>query len=271
MKKINILLTAVAATFALFSCNKGSGDQIDNVPTGQQFSQAQTIYMENGQYITTNADGHYLGYLSEALKSSSDYVYTSGKYTFKNGVYTLEGLGTLTIDAQSHTVTLIPEDGEEEDAIEFEVIEVTKPDPENGNEIQANHTWKATSVDISYKGANFHFDNVDLNGVEKWIQEDVLKRKADEWSPVFEEGMAMEHIFISNGFIAITFKNEKMFVSHIDLSKGGEFDIEDLTGEQSELLDGKASLAFINGKAYLSVKGSYDKQQASLTIVLTLA
>lgn len=293
MKKILYLAAIAAIVSAAVSCNNKPAANGDELPTVKQqdaiakdvaktivFSTVvdqmpvvnipvaagsdnkeakaikEIVLSEGARYIITVVD-------APAGKADPGEEVIVGPFSYKDGVYTLEGFGSLKIDGKGITIT--PLDGEDVEAL-AEVVE----NIQSGSEAQSNaaRVWKIKSVVISIKGGD-----LDKAGIEKSFEGGLdLKAVADyaksngvnftdEQINKFVGYSVKEIIFSGSDTFAITFTEAKPFYGQFKInSTSFEWD---LASVGNEFLNGKAvgTISFpAVGRCQLIVKAQINAQ-----------
>ncbi len=193
----------------------------------------QMIFTEGGRYIITVID-------APAAKAEDGEEVLVGPFTYKDGVYSLEGFGSIKIDGKGIVITPISGDAVNATAQTVENIQ-------SGSEAESNaaRVWKIKSVVIAISGGD-----LDKAGIEKTFENGLdLKEIADyaksngvqftdEQLNKFKGYGIKEIIFSGSNTFAITFTDAKPFYGQFSIdSSSFEWDLESVGNE------------FLNGKA----------------------
>ncbi|MBQ9597968.1 MAG: hypothetical protein IJR34_06950 [Bacteroidales bacterium] len=269
MKKILLFAVALALPL-LFSCKKDNKDAGSaGIPSGASYSTART-FQGDGMWATFNGDKTFVAG-KIATKDVSPYEVIWGTYTFENNVYTMYGEDTDVVwatlevlDANTVKVTIgkttpvnVP-------------VSVTQPAAGNDNQRAASHTWKPVSLTLVYKAAAFNSTNgVNLNAFEDWAVENKLVS-----NKIFDSNMVMKKVIISDAIVSILFDNGQTFVGHIpDNADLAGFTMQQITVKNTDnlpLFQGKVSISFSNGMCVIGVNGTYQGEDASAVLTLSL-
>jgi hypothetical protein len=229
---------------------------ITGAPEKETKAVKQIVFTEGGRFIMTVVD-------APLPKADDGEEVIVGPFTYKDGVYTLEGVGSVKIDGKGITIT--PLTGDAVEAI-AEVVEAI----ESGSDAEANaaRVWKIKSVVIAIKGGDLDkagieksFDNgLDLKAVADYAKSNGVQFTEEQLNK-FMGYSVKEIIFSGSDTFAITFTDAKPFY--------GQFKIEstsfewDLASVGNEFLNGKATgtISFpAQGRCQLIVKAKINAQ-----------
>lgn len=259
-KYISYLITAFAITlFAVtsVSCQKDGPDKTYDEPT--YTSHAQIINLpENPLGISrielTEAGRFIVTFSPEKVKSPAEdnVLFRTGKFTYTNGVYNLEGYGTLTIKDSEITLNVKDEDSF------TAVVAITYPGKLDELEQKLCRTWKVDKTKIAFHlgeesdlSIECSFDGCDLYEIAKFAADNYLSFLDGEIEDV--KGYKVESLTLTGlGSVAIEFTDKEPFVgewSHKDLDMAYKFakDYQILNSET------KGKIEFVEDHLLLSI------------------
>ncbi len=267
MKKILLFAVALALPL-LFSCKKDNKD--NTIPTGASFASART-FQATGMWASFNGDKTFIAG-TVPTKKMLEYQVMWGTYSFTNNVYTMFSedtevvWGTLEVLSDNSVKVTI---GKEE-PFTVDNVEVTRPADGNESQRAASHTWKPVSLTLVYKSAAFNSTNgVNLNAFEDWAVENKLVS-----NKIFDSNMVMKKVIVSDAMVSILFDNGQTFVGHIPAGADlASFKLKQVAVENTDdllIFQGTTSISFSNGMCVIGVNGTYQGEDASAVLTLSL-
>lgn len=212
-------------------------DKQENMPivnvAQEEKAVKQMVFTEGGRYIITLID-------APAAKASEGEEVIVGPFTYKDGVYSLEGFGSVKIEGTGITITPISGDA-------VNAVAQTVENIQSGSEAQANaaRVWKIKSVVIAITGGDLDkagieksFQNgLDLMEIANYAKSNGVKFTDDQLNK-FKGYAIKEIIFSGSNTFAITFSEAKPFYGQFSIeSSSFEWNLESVGNE------------FLNGKA----------------------
>lgn len=181
MKKIFVYALGAMALLAV-SCNKNNSAQ-PSAPATQELAQVikfptpLVVGAYSFQSIELTEASRYIAEYTQTKALDSEILF--GKFTFSNGVFTLEGLGSLTIEG--NTVSLNPSTaGSGTITVQATIIPTSSKDP---NVVSASRNWKVTKVIVGVTGKTEGgknvggekiFNSLDLGKIAQWAKNEGL-------------------------------------------------------------------------------------------------
>ena len=267
MKKFFLMAAFAAMLVPFTACNKKDGVRAQ-IPAASNSANAKKVELsipapvKDGKSITSfefTDGGRYI--LSLVETKASDETYETGSYTFANGVYTLEGFGTIAIDGNNVTITATGE----------AAVQTTGTVADTSNNLsEMAQTWSVDKIDVSINTGNgnigFVKNGCDLEEIATEIiaQAEKMGVKVEIDLGQFK-GATIKYVsFSSSKTIMVEFTNGLVFVG--DLS-GVITDAEayafhyELKNEGNDLINASADCRFIpksDKTAYFTVNVDLD-------------
>jgi len=238
-----ILLVAVAAisALAMVSCNKDNGnDEVEATFEAPEYAEAAKTVTITDSETTVSIDGQEVkeveftesGYavisFNKKTKAESDSDVIVAPYTYSNGVYTIEGIGTVKIENGKLVVTT----SEGTITVTATVSNTTTP-PQGSTEWNLCRAWTLVDFKISVKGGSLGstgvgklFTNPKMSVIKAWLQEQKVNIPEDI---VLEDYDVVDINFTSNGTFFINFSKADPFVGEWDINSN-KFEYELSTG-----------------------------------------
>lgn len=270
MKKFYFLLLAFALVLP-FSCTKNNGNNNENngvkmpdpatkeVATVISFPNPPEVLYKNDKvnvkkFELTEASRYIMTYVP-ATKAAGD-IAVVGSYTYKDGVYTLSGLGSLKVSGNNVILTLSSGNPL--------TINATITAIKTSSDFQSNasRTWKVNSVIVGLSGGSTNiekkFSGCDLEEIANYAKNNGVPFTDADMASF--KGMKMtEVIFTGANTFAIVFGNGKCFIGTCSISPSKSFSYK--LDEGNDLLNVSAtgSIDFpANSKCSLTLSTTAD-------------
>ncbi|MCR5519072.1 MAG: hypothetical protein K6F21_01955 [Bacteroidales bacterium] len=243
--KILLVAVATVSALAMVSCNKDNGkDEAEATFEAPEYADAaktvtitdsQNAVSIDGQEVSEfefTESGYAVITLNKKTKADSENGVIIAPYTYSNGVYTIEGFGTIKIENGKLVVTT---NSGNTVTVTATVSESTTPS-EGSTEWNLCRAWTLVDFKISVKGGSLGstgvgklFTNPKMSVIKAWLVEQKVNIPEDV---VLENYDVVDINFTSNGTFFINFSKADPFVGawdiksnsfHYELSSGGNY------------------------------------------------
>ena len=219
--------------------------------------------MRFGQVILSfNSSNDFIAIYPESVmtKSGDSRKISTGTYTFsqEDKTYTLKDLGKLEV-LKDDKVAFTPKDGERK---EYTAKTSLIVDNEKTEAYLVNKSWTINESILKFRGANYSFDGLDLNEVEKIARDQGIQFKYH-----MKDGMVAKKLIVTDALVAAEFKNGESYAAEHTLRSGTSFDLSEFTNA----LKGSATIQFDKEDpqwCYLTIKTTLDESPAEVVFTL---
>lgn len=216
-----------------------------------------------GQVILSfNSSNDFIAIYPESVmtKSGDSRKISTGTYTFsqEDKTYTLKDLGKLKV-LKDDKVAFTPKDGERK---EYTAKTSLIVDNEKTEAYLVNKSWTINESILKFRGANYSFDGLDLNEVEKIARDQGIQFKYH-----MKDGMVAKKLIVTDALVAAEFKNGESYAAEHTLRSGTSFDLSEFTNA----LKGSATIQFDKEDpqwCYLTIKTTLDESPAEVVFTL---
>lgn len=216
-----------------------------------------------GQVILSfNSSNDFIAIYPESVmtKSGDSRKISTGTYTFsqEDKTYTLKDLGKLEV-LKDDKVAFTPKDGERK---EYTAKTSLIVDNEKTEAYLVNKSWTINESILKFRGANYSFDGLDLNEVEKIARDQGIQFKYH-----MKDGMVAKKLIVTDALVAAEFKNGESYAAEHTLRSGTSFDLSEFTNA----LKGSATIQFDKEDpqwCYLTIKTTLDESPAEVVFTL---
>ena len=216
-----------------------------------------------GQVILSfNSSNDFIAIYPESImtKSGDSRKISTGTYTFsqEDKTYTLKDLGKLEV-LKDDKVAFTPKDGERK---EYTAKTSLIVDNEKTEAYLVNKSWTINESILKFRGANYSFDGLDLNEVEKIARDQGIQFKYH-----MKDGMVAKKLIVTDALVAAEFKNGESYAAEHTLRSGTSFDLSEFTNA----LKGSATIQFDKEDpqwCYLTIKTTLDESPAEVVFTL---
>ena len=216
-----------------------------------------------GQVILSfNSSNDFIAIYPESImtKSGDSRKISTGTYTFsqEDKAYTLKDFGKLEV-LKDDKVAFTPKDGERK---EYTAKTSLIVDNEKTEAYLVNKSWTINESILKFRGANYSFDGLDLNEVEKIARDQGIQFKYH-----MKDGMVAKKLIVTDALVAAEFKNGESYAAEHTLRSGTSFDLSEFTNA----LKGSATIQFDKEDpqwCYLTIKTTLDESPAEVVFTL---
>lgn len=273
MKKVHFLLAAMLVLPVFFSCeeieNPDNPDDPSN-PSTPEDPQEPELQLEfrrtfrfDGNVVSSNGDGDFVAVLKPSLyvtKSADDHKIVTGRYKFDNNTktWTYTNVGKLEL-LDNGKIAFTPSEGESR-IFDCETTEIVSDGESNAGKM--NGSWKIKETILDFRGANYTFDGLDLNEVEKIARDQGIVFKFH-----MNDNMVAKKVLITDSLMAADFENGESYAAEHSLRLGSEFTLSEYTNG----LEGTAKVSFVDELCVITIDTKLDESPAKIRLTLQKA
>jgi hypothetical protein len=212
--------------------------------------------------LSFNSSNDFIAIYPESImtKSGDSRKIFTGTYTFSQDdkAYTLKDFGKLEVLADDK-VAFTPKDGTRK---EYKAETTLIVDNDKTEAYLVNKSWTINESILKFRGANYSFDGLDLNEVEK-----IARDQGIEFKYHMNDGMVAKKLIVTDALIAAQFKNGESYAAEHTLRSGTSFDLSEFTNG----LKGSATIQFDKEDpewCYITIKTTLDESPAEVVFTL---
>ena len=125
-----------------------------------------------------------------------------------------------------------------------------------------NRTWVISKTILEFRSANYQFDGLNLNEIEK-----IARDQGIEFKYHMADGMVAKKFVVTDALAAALFQNGEAYAAEHNLRSGTEFKLSEFTNG----LKGDANVQFRDGetdKCYITINTTLDESPAKVILNL---
>lgn len=211
MKKLFVIALSAMALLAV-SCNNKNNPEQPSAPATKdlaqviRFSTPLVVGAYNFQSIELTEASRFIAEYTQTKAVLSEMDVLFGKFTFSNGVFNLEGLGTMKIEG--NTVTLDPSAaGGSPVQVQATITPTSSSDP---NVQSASRNWKVSKVIVGITGKTESgktvggekiFSSLDLGAIGKWAKQEGLTIKDEDMATLVKYNVTEVCLTAAGSFV----------------------------------------------------------------------
>lgn len=219
--------------------------------------------------ISMNSSKDFIAVFEESLvtKSPDSRKILTGSYTFSDSdnIYTLKDFGKLEI-IDDKQVAFTPSGGTRK---VYDAETTVIVDAEESNSYYLNRSWTINESILKFRGANYSFDGLDLNEVEK-----IARGQGIEFKYHMDDGMVAKKLIVTDALVAAEFKNGESYAAEHTLRSSTKYDKKESfkLDEFTNDLKGDATVQFEkDGEdlwCYITITTTLDQSPAEVVFTL---
>jgi len=230
----------------------------DPVTPAPKIEFRKTFRFDNN-IISADGDGDYVAVYNKDLvtKAGDSREILVGTYTFENDIktWTFTGLGKLEL-LEENQIAFTPENGSRK-VYKAEISEIVTD--ESSNAYLMNGRWSVKETILEFRGANYSYDGLDLNKVEKDARDLGVEFKFH-----MEDNMVVKKVIVTDSMLAAEFNNGKAYAAEHNLRTGKDFNLNEFTNG----LEGTASVQFVDELCVITINTKLDESDAKIRLTL---
>ena len=125
-----------------------------------------------------------------------------------------------------------------------------------------NRSWVISRTILEFRKANYPFDGLDLNEIEK-----IARDQGIEFKYHMDDGMVAKSVIITDALIAAKFQNGQSYAAEHSLRIGADFNLSEFT----YAIKGNGTVQFPEGdnsKCYITFNTTLDESPAKIMLTL---